>query len=469
MRPAASFSTPIGEIENTFIELLGISVGEVMQRLVTDEVLHEADARHIHRLLATNDTTARDAVMQLEQAGGSSSRRAVECFRREVISLFQQELPFVPSKKGLILETSTNSSTSFPTVPFDEVGTTKQVDAWNERTNTVQTANLARRHVGDLRRASPKWKARLDARSTCVVSDRRKGDMPSGDVPVIENVYNHLAHRVAELHPAESSRPRVVLVGRSICNPIHKMHLRQFVIARQYLEERTKFSVFGGLLVPKHATEVRQRCRIRPEEIIPPRHRLAMARVAIGGSPWLTVDSWEITRRRMLDYLSTLDHIRRLFVHRFPDITAPIRFVLLVAPDQLLRLNIEELKDAGHECITICRPQEHGRLLAQMGTRWRHIAHVVEDNALLSVELESTSSSKLRRALAAGKVDEIMHKLPRSVLEYIKHHKVSEKMSGRESWTTWDKQFADGEGEQDRGYRCIPRRVSKESTNFMRT
>ena len=104
MRPAASFSTPIGEIENTFIELLGISVGEVMQRLVTDEVLHEADARHIHRLLATNDTTARDAVMQLEQAGGSSSRRAVECFRREVISLFQQELPFVPSKKGLILK-----------------------------------------------------------------------------------------------------------------------------------------------------------------------------------------------------------------------------------------------------------------------------------------------------------------------------------------------------------------------------
>jgi len=74
MRPAASFSTPMGEIENTFIQRLGISVAEVMQRLVTDEVLHAVDARHIHRLLASNDTTARDVVMQLEQAGAITCR-----------------------------------------------------------------------------------------------------------------------------------------------------------------------------------------------------------------------------------------------------------------------------------------------------------------------------------------------------------------------------------------------------------
>ena len=73
MRPVASFSTPMGEIENAFIQRLGISVAEVMQRLVTDEVLHEVDARHIHRLLAPNDKTAQDVVMQLEQAGRLSA------------------------------------------------------------------------------------------------------------------------------------------------------------------------------------------------------------------------------------------------------------------------------------------------------------------------------------------------------------------------------------------------------------
>ena len=170
-----------------------------------------------------------------------------------------------------------------------------------------------------------------------------------------------------------------------------------------------------------------------------------MARAAVGGSPWLTVDSWEITRRRILDYLSTLDHVRQLFEQRFPELTLPVRFVLLVAPDQLLRLNLEELRDAGHECITVCRPQEHERLLAQMGTRWRHVAHVVEDNALLSADLESTSSSKLRRALIAGRIDDIAPKVPRAIKDYIKRHHIAEKMSGREIWTKWDKEFADGE------------------------
>ena len=69
----------MGEIENAFIQRLGISVAEVMQRLVTDEVLHEVDARHIHRLLATNDKGAQDVVMRLEQAG------ATRCLRHSCI------------------------------------------------------------------------------------------------------------------------------------------------------------------------------------------------------------------------------------------------------------------------------------------------------------------------------------------------------------------------------------------------
>ena len=52
-------SSALGEIETAFIQRFGISVSEVMQRLVTDEVLHEVDARHVHRLLAANDATAR--------------------------------------------------------------------------------------------------------------------------------------------------------------------------------------------------------------------------------------------------------------------------------------------------------------------------------------------------------------------------------------------------------------------------
>mmetsp|Transcript_31107 Transcript_31107/g.93253 ORF Transcript_31107/g.93253 Transcript_31107/m.93253 type:complete len:436 (-) Transcript_31107:337-1644(-) len=421
MKPVSSFSSPMGEIENTFIQSLGISMAEVVQRLVTDEVLHEIDARHIHRLLADSNVSARDVVMRLEQNGGSSSRKAVNDFRRSVIRLFQQQLPqhVRPRLNKRIQEKRENDSQQvrLPVVNRNE--------------------HFVPRDDSD---SHP---------SDCCASESARflytAFRPDAAVPVIENVCNHLAQRVAELDATEDCRPKVVLVGRGKYNPIHKIHLRHFVIARQYLEERTRFSVLGGLLVPKHATEVRQRCRTRPQEIITPRHRLAMVRVAVGGSPWLTVDSWEITRRRILDYLSTLDHIRQLFEQRFPGLNAPVRFVLLVTPDELLRLNLGELKDAGHECITVCRPQEHERLLRQMGTRWRNIAHVVEDNALLSADLESTSSGKLRHALISGKLNTVASKLPGVVLSYIKHHQLAEKMSGKVSWTRWDKAFADGE------------------------
>ncbi|KAG5176335.1 hypothetical protein JKP88DRAFT_129576, partial [Tribonema minus] len=84
------------------------------------------------------------------------------------------------------------------------------------------------------------------------------------------------------------------------------MHLRPFHLARVYLEEKCGAQVVGGIVSPAHPTLVRQRHRTRPAAIIPPKHRLAMARCAVGDFGWLVVDPWEITRRRMMDYLSVL-------------------------------------------------------------------------------------------------------------------------------------------------------------------
>lgn len=40
--------------------------------------------------------------------------------------------------------------------------------------------------------------------------------------------------------------------------------------------------VVGGIVSPSHPTLVRQRHRVRAAEIIPPKHRLSMARAAVG-------------------------------------------------------------------------------------------------------------------------------------------------------------------------------------------
>lgn len=492
---------PMSKTEDAFMRRLGVSVTEVTQRLVTDEVLHDIDARHIHRLLLDDNSSAREAVMRLEQAGGSTSRLAVHEFRSAAMRLLREEFPQklrpqlrpttecgtnagqltslkqpstvqkeqsckpadrssdLPHSGSLNITCNTDIRQDRNAEAISLTGTNSQqpngqvasqpdpTRMWEgdaELLSLPTILSAAPRPSSDDEGVKEQKITKLRRKIQCggnaaslnrnttrlmiaAALDRAPKDVR---VPVIESVCATLAQRVAEIQAAKKSRPNVLLVGRGKYNPIHKMHVRHFVIARQYLEGHTHLSVLGGLLIPKHATEVRQRCRQRPREIIPSRHRLAMARAAVGASPWLTVDPWEITRRRVSDYPSTLDHIRQLFAERFPTVSKPVRLVFLVAPDELLRLNLDELRTAGYECITICRPQEYERLLAELGSRWSSVAYVVEDRGLLSAELEATSAAKLRRDLVKNQtVTRTMSAiLPGAVRDYILRHRIPEKV-----------------------------------------
>jgi len=115
---------------------------------------------------------------------------------------------------------------------------------------------------------------------------------------------------------ATATREQVILVASGAFNPVHKMHLRHLYIARKYLEERTEFEVLGGLISPQHATTVRGRYRQMRSHIIPPKHRLAMARAAVGASTWLTVDPWEITR---YNYNSSSSGLEASHLYSSPD------------------------------------------------------------------------------------------------------------------------------------------------------
>ena len=179
-----------------------------------------------------------------------------------------------------------------------------------------------------------------------------------------------------------------------------------------------------------------------PKEIIPPKHRLAMARAAVGDSTvgfvrhtssarslpsflpsfflsflpsflpsvsfslpivllsrffcslfycafhlsipgqWLTVDPWEITRKRVMDYMSVLDHVQTLFEACFPEL--PVKLIYLCNSDMMMKLSPDDLRERGFGCLCVCRPQETDRLLHHMGSRWKDVAYVVEDAAILS-------------------------------------------------------------------------------------
>jgi len=100
-----------------------------------------------------------------------------------------------------------------------------------------------------------------------------------------------------------NTRKFAVIVGSGSFNPLTRMHIRTFFLAKQYLETKIGFTVLGSLLSPAHGVTVRERYRTNPSEIIPSPHRLAVAQLLVENSKWLTVDPWEIMKRRAMDYL----------------------------------------------------------------------------------------------------------------------------------------------------------------------
>lgn len=63
---------------------------------------------------------------------------------------------------------------------------------------------------------------------------------------------------------------------------------------------------------------------------------------------------------------------------------------------QIHHLNPTMLRTGGFGVITVCRPLEKERLLKELSPSLRNIAILVEDSAILSAELERTSSTMVR-------------------------------------------------------------------------
>ena len=63
----------------------------------------------------------------------------------------------------------------------------------------------------------------------------------------------------------------------------------------------------GSLLSPAHGATVRERYRTNPSEILPSPHRLAVAQLLVQNSKLLSVDPWEITRRRYVSVVCCVD------------------------------------------------------------------------------------------------------------------------------------------------------------------
>mmetsp|Transcript_45153 Transcript_45153/g.78862 ORF Transcript_45153/g.78862 Transcript_45153/m.78862 type:complete len:705 (-) Transcript_45153:156-2270(-) len=277
--------------------------------------------------------------------------------------------------------------------------------------------------------------------STMDAINRVVGNQPVYSGPdnfngVLSKVAARLRDYFAKYDVASRGRRKfAVLVGGGSFNPLTRMHLRTYFLAKQCLEAKYGYVVLGSLLSPAHGATVRERYRTNPSEILPSPHRLAVAQLLVQNSKLLSVDPWEITRRRAMDYLSLLEHTQSIIFEQFPDIEIKVMFVC--KPNMVPKLSPVALRDANFGVVTVCRTPESDLLRNTLSAKWNGVITVVEDTAILDASLDIITSRKVRDKMKAGlSVEQLVGE---KINEYVQIHKLGPKMNGTEKWEPQEK------------------------------
>ncbi len=222
-------------------------------------------------------------------------------------------------------------------------------------------------------------------------------------------------------------RRLAILVGTGSFNPLTRMHLRTYFLAKQYLESHCGYIILGSLLSPSHAVTVRERYRTNPSEILPSPHRLAIAQLLVQNSQWLSVDPWEMTRRRAMDYLSLLEHVSVMIREAIPDY--PIQVIYVCKPNLVPTLSPQALKNANYHCVTVCRTAESDYLRNHLGGKWNGVINVVEDTAILDASLDMVTSRKVREKMK--NYESVENLVGAKINEYIMIHRLGAKVRNK--------------------------------------
>lgn len=251
------------------------------------------------------------------------------------------------------------------------------------------------------------------------------------------------------------------LASPSRCRPPTPTLTHKQPLAFQFLQKHHGYQIVGGLMSPKHDSEVRRTVRTQTTYSIPSRHRVGMCEAAVDSSSWLAVDRWAVTRKLVMDYPSVLGNVKQVqryyytqhcgslgplgaglshtypmhcvqvLTKAFPKETPAV--IYLCGADDLVR-SIGRMRMT---CVCVARPGYMDELRRAVGKKHRALVspfyptchetltcqadlsrclwdeilqvHVVDDDSVLTTVVDSLSSTKVRRRFGQGKpVDDMV-------------------------------------------------------------
>ncbi|CAM4589584.1 unnamed protein product [Leuciscus chuanchicus] len=226
-----------------------------------------------------------------------------------------------------------------------------------------------------------------------------------------------------------AGRLPLVLLACGSFNPITHQHMRLFELARDHMHQTGLYRVVGGIVSPVGDGYGKQ-------GLVASKHRLAMARLALQSSDWVSVDDWESQQADWTETVVTMryhyGHIAAQYHHSKdpPTNEQPASDVpqlkLLCGADFMDTFKVPGLWMDDHVEEVVGR---FGLVCVSRGSLQPDRA--IHESDLLSRHRQSIflvrewvhneiSATEIRRALRRG--HSVKYLLPDSVIDYIREH-----------------------------------------------
>ncbi|KAG5847539.1 hypothetical protein ANANG_G00127150 [Anguilla anguilla] len=216
-----------------------------------------------------------------------------------------------------------------------------------------------------------------------------------------------------------ASRVPLVLLACGSFNPITLQHMRLFELARDHMHQTGQFQVVGGILSPVSDVYGKQ-------GLAPARHRVAMARLALGNSDWVRVDDWESKQADWTETVVTMRHHYNQILEQHQNTAGAPQLKLLCGADFLDTFKVPGLWRDDHVAevagrfgvVCVSRGSlQPDRAVHECDTLSRHRNNVFLVREWVSNEISAT---EVRRALRRGL--SVKYLLPDAVIDYIRRH-----------------------------------------------
>ncbi|KAM7400879.1 hypothetical protein PAMA_005187 [Pampus argenteus] len=229
-------------------------------------------------------------------------------------------------------------------------------------------------------------------------------------------------------------RVPLVLLACGSFNPITNQHMRLFELARDHMHSTGLYQVVGGIVSPVSDGYGKQ-------GLVEAKHRIAMAKLALQSSNWVTVDKWESQQPDWTETVVTLryhyDHVLKEYEQsrekhnnssgNSTPLSSPTPQLKLLCGADFLNTfkvpglwrddHVEEVAGRfGLVCVSRGGLQPE-RCVHESDTlsRHRHNIYLVREWVR-----NETSATEVRRALRRGL--SVKYLIPDAVIEYIQQH-----------------------------------------------